>query len=286
MRSRSVLGHYEPRIVLAQGDTDVNGPHQGAWIDSPAGDDWFVHFQDRGAYGRVVHLQPMKWGSGDWPVIGSPDGTPVPGHRKPTAGPGVPYAPPVSDTFPGGVPGPQWTWPANPAPGWRLPRPSGDGLRLACVPWPDTDLREVPNVLGQRLPAPALRVTTDLRLTAGAGTRAGLLVHGHAYAWIGLDRRAGATFLTCRAADVDGSPERDLAAPVEVPADAHVRLEATVGEGAVVRFAAESSAARLDVGTAFTATPGGWIGATLALFATARPGHGAGHADFGSFQVT
>ena len=28
-----------------------------------------LHFQDRGAYGRVVHLQPMAWRD-DWPVIG------------------------------------------------------------------------------------------------------------------------------------------------------------------------------------------------------------------------
>ena len=37
----------------------INGPHQGAWVDTPAGEHWFLHFQDRGAFGRVVHLQPM-----------------------------------------------------------------------------------------------------------------------------------------------------------------------------------------------------------------------------------
>ena len=30
----------------------VNGPHQGAWVDTPTGEDWFLHFQDVGAYGR------------------------------------------------------------------------------------------------------------------------------------------------------------------------------------------------------------------------------------------
>src|SRR5205814_10132259 len=39
------------------------GLHQGAWVD-----DYFLHFQDRGAYGRVVHLQPLKWVN-DWPEI-------------------------------------------------------------------------------------------------------------------------------------------------------------------------------------------------------------------------
>ena len=29
------------------------------------GEDWFLHFQDKHAYGRVVHLQPAKW-INDW----------------------------------------------------------------------------------------------------------------------------------------------------------------------------------------------------------------------------
>ena len=27
----------------------VNGPHQGGWIETPSGESWFMHFQDRGA---------------------------------------------------------------------------------------------------------------------------------------------------------------------------------------------------------------------------------------------
>ncbi|MGK5555344.1 glycoside hydrolase 43 family protein, partial [Actinomadura kijaniata] len=87
-RARDPFGPYEHRIVLAQGDSDVNGPHQGAWVDTPGGEHWFLHFQDRGAHGRVVHLQPMRWRPDDgWPVLGA-DGTPVPSHRKPATGAG------------------------------------------------------------------------------------------------------------------------------------------------------------------------------------------------------
>ena len=40
----------------------MNGPHQGAWIDTPDGKEhWFIHFQDKGPYGRVVNLEPMTW---------------------------------------------------------------------------------------------------------------------------------------------------------------------------------------------------------------------------------
>ena len=60
--------------MLRRGGTAINGPHQGGWVDTARGESWFVHFQDRGAFGRIVHLQPMQWRDG-WPVIGSdPDG--------------------------------------------------------------------------------------------------------------------------------------------------------------------------------------------------------------------
>src|SRR5699024_245041 len=69
LRSRNIYGPYESKIVMAQGKTDINGPHQGAWVDTNTGESWFVHFQDKGAYGRVIHLNPMEW-KADWPVIG------------------------------------------------------------------------------------------------------------------------------------------------------------------------------------------------------------------------
>jgi beta-xylosidase len=86
-RSRRIEGPYEDHIAMAQGMTAVNGPHQGAWVDGVDGRDWFYHFQDKAAYGRVVHLQPMAWKDG-WPVIGAdPDGDgvgePVLQHAKP-----------------------------------------------------------------------------------------------------------------------------------------------------------------------------------------------------------
>lgn len=36
------------------------------------GSDWFIHFQSRGLYGRVTHLQPMAWQADGWPIIGEP----------------------------------------------------------------------------------------------------------------------------------------------------------------------------------------------------------------------
>src|SRR5207248_1017753 len=70
-RSKNILGPYESRIVLEQGKSPVNGPHQGAWVDTPSGENWFLHFQDKGPYGRVVHLQPMSWRDDGWPAMGT-----------------------------------------------------------------------------------------------------------------------------------------------------------------------------------------------------------------------
>ena len=103
-RSKHVYGPYENRIVLAQGKSPVNGPHQGAWVDTPTGEDWFLHFQDVGAYGRLVHLQPMRWVD-DWPVIGIDDdgdgcGDPVLTYKKPNVGKEYPICTPQeSDEF-------------------------------------------------------------------------------------------------------------------------------------------------------------------------------------------
>lgn len=70
LRSKNIYGPYERRIVMRQGATAINGPHQGAWIATDEGEDWFLHFQDKGPYGRVLHLNPMRW-KNDWPVIGT-----------------------------------------------------------------------------------------------------------------------------------------------------------------------------------------------------------------------
>lgn len=116
-RSRSVWGPYEHRVVLEQGQTPVNGPHQGGWVEAPDGSHWFVHFQDRDAFGRVVHLQPMGWGDDGWPWMGE-GGQPVltwpAGVPTPPASAGEPDR---SDDFAVGL-NPAWHWQATPRDGW------------------------------------------------------------------------------------------------------------------------------------------------------------------------
>ena len=193
-RSRSIWGPYEDRIVLAQGDSDVNGPHQGAWVTDSAGADWFVHFQDRGGYGRVAHLQPMAWGEDGWPTMGRPGpdgiGEPVREWTRPAcAEPGGEPVPPspTSDDFGADQLGPAWHWQANPDPGWH--RTGGGVLELAHVANDRGDLRDLGQVLGQLLPGWPVTVRVALRLGSTApGARLGVTVLGLRYSWVGLRR--------------------------------------------------------------------------------------------------
>ena len=38
LRSRNIYGPYEKKVVMEQGSTDINGPHQGALVETPAGE--------------------------------------------------------------------------------------------------------------------------------------------------------------------------------------------------------------------------------------------------------
>ncbi|MEG8280150.1 glycoside hydrolase family 43 protein [Streptomyces sp. AHA2] len=285
-RSRGFFGPYEERIVLEQRNTAVNGPHQGGWVRTPSGEDWFLHFQQRGPYGRVVHLQPMRWEEG-WPVLGD-DGAPVTAHRRPALPPQPPAAPATDDDFPGGRHGRQWQWTANPADGWATQH-SGDGLRLTCVRTGDAhDLRRLPHVLTQRLPGTPCTAEVELRLDSHeTGARAGLAVLGDAYCWIGLQRGAdGAVHLVHRFAEAVADGERDAGHARPAP-DGRARLRVEIGPGARCRFSADTGDGFRPSGPVFAATAWRWVGALLGLFALAPtgPGH-AGAATFTRFTVT
>jgi beta-xylosidase len=119
LRSKSIYGPYEKKVVLEKGSTPINGPHQGSLVDTPDGEWWFYHFQSDGAMGRVVHLQPMTWQE-DWPVIGvdidrNGIGEPVYVWKKPAIkGDFKISAPQSDDDFNAASPGLQWQWNHNP----------------------------------------------------------------------------------------------------------------------------------------------------------------------------
>src|SRR5204862_107563 len=155
LRSKNIFGPYEDRIVLSKGHTEINGPHQGGWVETQTGESWFIHFQDRGAYGRILHLQPMRW-IRDWPVIGTDKGEPVLVWRKPDVERSYPAAAPqTTDEFDSNKLGLQWQWNANYRTKWFTLSARPGWLRLFSVPKPDraVNLWLVPNLLLQKLPA-------------------------------------------------------------------------------------------------------------------------------------
>ncbi|RZL12936.1 MAG: glycosyl hydrolase 43 family protein [Hymenobacter sp.] len=278
LRSKNVFGPYTDKIVLAQGKSPTNGPHQGAWVDTPDGkEDWFLHFQDQEAYGRVVHLQPMTW-QNDWPVIGRDadgDGTgePVLTYRKPAV-PGKPAVavPATSDEFAQATPGLQWQWQANPQPGW-LATPGAPGqLSLAAVPAPAAapNLWLVPNLLLQKLPAEHFTATAKLTFEPkNEGDRAGLVVLGLDYAALTLTRQPGGQLLltqgVCKQAD-KGTPET-AAATATVPAGQPLYLRLTMHAGGRSQFSYSADGQQFTpLGPEFMAREGKWVGAKMGIF--------------------
>lgn len=269
----------------------------------------------------------MRWADDGWPRIGdnagTGPGTPVRSHPVPVVGSGgsaadvpangpapadvpAPPSPATGDDLATGQPGPHWYWPANPRSSWWSPgRP--EGLRLTCVrSTAMADLRELPNVLGQRLPAAPATVSTTMTLHSDLpGARAGLTILGRGYAWLGQERTATGIALVHRTAVAPGAggsagvggfepsagpapAETDLARPVPLPAGQRTAvLRVHLGPGAVCRFAAAPGQdPPVPLGIPFVASPGHWVGATLGLFATAPPGEGpAGHAEITRFTV-
>jgi beta-xylosidase len=282
---------------MDQGASTTNGPHQGAWVSTQTGEDWFLHFQDKEAYGRIVHLQPMKWVN-DWPVIGSDrdgdgKGEPVATYKKPNVGKSYPVVtPPDSDEFNGAGLGLQWQWMSNPAATWFFTNPASGRLRLFSGNLPDStvNLWGAGNVLLQKFPAEEFQVTTKMSFTPNTkleGEKAGLTVMGLSYAGLALKgTKTGVqlVYLHCKDA---GKNAAEKVTPVMAWAGNTIYLRVQVGKGAQCRFGYSADGATYTyVGGTFTAEVGRWKGAKTGLFCTRTTStNDAGFADFDWFRV-
>lgn len=294
LRSKSIYGPYEKKIVLAQGKTTINGPHQGALVDTPTGEWWFLHFQDKGPYGRVVHLQPAVWKNG-FPVIGSdPDGDgtgePVLRFKKPNVGKSYPIETPQdSDEFNSSTIGPQWQWHANPRAEWAFPFPQKGILRMNSVQLPDgyKNLLDLPNLLLQKFPAEEFTLTTKVAITPRfEGERFGLAVMGFDYSYLGVVFRQGKLYVSqATAKDADkGGAETESSPQLLSSNEFYLRVRVESGAICVFSYSLDNKTFTA-VGTPFKAREGRWIGAKVGLF-YARPGkfNDAGTADIDWFR--
>jgi beta-xylosidase len=288
LRSKNVYGPYEVKKVLAQGTTGINGPHQGGLVDTPTGEWWFMHFQDKGAYGRILHLQPVTWKDG-WSVMGVNDknycGEPVLSCKKPNVGKNYSVeTPQESDEFDSSRLGLQWQWLANPEQAWGFPSANGY-LRMYGQYYPENcvNIWDVPNLLLQKFTAPAFTATAKISaVLQNEGDRAGFIVMGWDYSHIALMKKDTGYALeqtVCRDSE-QKNPERkaaeiplqnlliDKRLNYQTPVDEvlfYFRL--AVEEGALCTFSYSVDGKEFyPFGEPFQARQGKWIGAKMGFF--------------------
>ena len=215
LRSKNPFGPYEHKVVLRQGDSLVNGPHQGAWVDTQTGEDWFLHFQDVYAAGRITHLQPMHW-ENDWPIIGvnkegNDYGEPVMQYVKPNIGKTAEEIndtdkypvcePDTTDEFDTDKMMLQWQWNSNYDDSWYVTKtdaygkkvPDGSYIRLnALASTPLRPVSDYRNLLLQKWPAPEFECVTKMCVNGlENGDYAGIVSLGVEYGAVGIVKNFG-----------------------------------------------------------------------------------------------
>lgn len=215
LRSKNPFGPYEYKVVLRQGDSLVNGPHQGAWVDTVTGEDWFLHFQDVYAAGRITHLQPMHW-ENDWPIIGinkegNDYGEPVMQYVKPNIGKTAEELndtdkypvcePDTTDEFDTDKMMLQWQWNSNYDDSWYVTKtdaygkkvPDGSYIRLnALASTPLRPVSDYRNLLLQKWPAPEFECVTKMCVNGlENGDYAGIVSLGVEYGAVGVVKNFG-----------------------------------------------------------------------------------------------
>ena len=303
MRSQSPFGPYEAKKVLAQGKSKINGPHQGAWIHTQYGEDWFMHFQDKEAYGRVVHLQPVTW-KDNWPVMGKVPskgycGEPYETYKMPKAASHVNMNPVESDEFNKPKLGLQWQWHANYQQWFGMP--TSMGVMRIYTYKSNATIWNVPNLLLQKTPADNFTATAKLQLTAkDQGQMGGIIMMGLDYSAL-VVKRVGNEFelqqITCHMADKKGEEEVKVLATLKPTSVDKIDYQPAIHESVYMRMVVKAGKMQFfiskdgkkyeQVGDEFTMREGKWIGAKIGMVAK-EPGGKAnrGWIDVDWFRVT
>lgn len=299
LRSKNIYGPYEKKVVLKQGKTAVNGPHQGGYVELESGESWFVHFQDKGAYGRIVHLQPMDW-QADWPLIGvdldqDGIGEPVLEYKKPAVNSNSKLKTPAAgDDFNQTELGLQWQWQANPESGWyQLDKHSNklclftQNIALEKKPL----LWYAPNLLLQKFSAPNFMAETELNFEPELETeKAGLVVMGEKYSYLSLEKSANQLELVQYWGTKRKSRREEFKMTSLKLTEQTVKLRVEITEISgepLCKFSYATPNNDFEqFGKRFKAVPGRWIGAKVGIFAV-NTGHKLNNnfADYNYFKI-
>ncbi len=299
LRSRTIYGPYEAKIVMSRGDTDINGPHQGGWVDDMAGNGWFLHFQDKGPYGRIIHLNPLEWKEG-WPVIGMDKdgdgcGIPVKRYKRPASSPkavGAAYQDITANDPDRNL----FQWHANYNDSFGFPLPDGT-FRIYSHRLDDdfVNLWSVPNLLLAKLPAENFTFTTCIKASAkgnSEGVDTGIVIMGWDYCRLGLTKDGDGFILTrttCTDAEQGGKenteevakikPTRRYDAGLYPNLECNIWLRATVRKGVCTMSYSTDGKKFHDAGVKFQLRAGKWIGAKIGFYSIAPAGNECGWGD-------
>lgn len=289
LRSKNIFGPYERKVVLSQGKTDVNGPHQGAWVQTAQGKDWFLHFQDKDAYGRIVHLQPMIW-KNDWPVIGNDDdgdgiGEPTNSFANKSLG----FKNHIVETF-DSLKSLEWQWQANAALEWSYI--NNNQLRLFAHSVVDSAKNKYnfPNLLMQKFPSTSFEAITKISFDRMNNDEdAGLIVFGYDYFWIGIQKRKDTCYLVmadCKNADKGSKEHLVILEPlINIKNAVYLKLNVTENANLEFSYSMDGKSYKLN-SDKFKAKQGKWVGAKYGLFASGmKKTNDCGAVDFDFFEV-
>ncbi len=320
LRSKNIYGPYEIKKVMDTGNTVINGPHQGGLIDTVNGDEWFIHFQDRGLYGRICHLQPVSWENG-WPVVGvnpvNGCGEPVYTMAKPNTGAKEePSYLEASDDFASGKYNLSWQWLGNHKDNFYSSVPGKNGIRLYALNTSGDDypiIWKSSNVLTQKLIYPVFESIVSMNPSGlKKGERAGVCMTGGQYMAAFLEKeKEGFKVKVIQSTGGDKDKKEEILKEIIIP-DIKERvlfrmtfsLEDVIGDSEKLYFqnvkepfGGKNPSLKIalapvdekgntldyvDLGIEYTPSDHTWVGAKLGIFALGKDIEDCGFADFES----
>lgn len=299
LRSKKIYGPYEIKTVLEKGSTKINGPHQGAWVETQNKENWFIHFQDKNAYGRIVHLQPMKW-EDDWPIIGIDNdnngiGEPVIEYLKPNLKE-VPMTLQTNDNFDSTKLGLQWQWQANYSGDWISLKAKKGYLRFYPYKLDNktsNNLYNSPALLMQKFPSNNFSAIVKLQINFyDESERAGLIVFGRDYFTVSLSKKNSKLLIQqTNCLDAEKNQEEKIVDQIIsentvafIKLDVNEKEETDGSISAICKFSYSFDEKNFTMfGKEFKAKPGVWIGAKLGFFCDRRNNHFSKN-DFADFD--
>ena len=254
LRSRSVTGPYESRIVF-----NHKGVHQGGWVA-----DAFIAFQDRGAYGRILHRLDVNWREG-WPQMSVHKQKPTDGHVR-VAHPSLLYQ-----------------WHANYQDTFGMAMPDGVRVYGHSVEDRFRNLWEVPNLYLKKFEGETFTDTLHTVVTAKAvGQQSGFVVMGRDYCRLSVEfdgRDFVLKSIVCHDADQGGEESSETIATLSArryEAGAQPNYECRISfaircdRGARCHLSYSTDGRRyVAIPSPFQARVGKWIGAKYGLFSIA-----------------